>query len=58
MIVNQFYQLLVHTNVTWTWGWFGRWVLISPAAHRLHHSTNPEHYGKNLSVLTIAHHAR
>ncbi|MDE8350051.1 MAG: sterol desaturase family protein [Acidocella sp.] len=52
-IIDQIYQLLVHSDVHWDWGWFGRWVLISPTAHRLHHSANPSHYGKNLSVLTI-----
>jgi sterol desaturase/sphingolipid hydroxylase (fatty acid hydroxylase superfamily) len=31
----------------------GEWVLISPAAHRIHHSDNPGHYNKNLSVLVI-----
>jgi sterol desaturase/sphingolipid hydroxylase (fatty acid hydroxylase superfamily) len=48
-----FYQLLVHSEVPWSWGWFGRWILISPAAHRIHHSTNPEHYGKNLSTSLV-----
>jgi len=52
-LLNQFYQLIVHADVDWDWGWFGRWVLISPAAHRIHHSANPEHYGKNLSMLTM-----
>jgi len=52
-VLDQFYQLLVHADLPWDWGWFGRWVLISPAAHRIHHSAAPEHYGKNLSVLTL-----
>jgi sterol desaturase/sphingolipid hydroxylase (fatty acid hydroxylase superfamily) len=47
------YQLLVHSNIRSDWGWFGRWVLISPAAHRIHHSSKPEHYNKNISVLVI-----
>jgi len=51
--LNQLYQLLVHADVGWSWGWFGRWVLISPAAHRLHHSTDPEHHSHNLSVVAI-----
>lgn len=52
-IVTTFYQLLVHSNAPWDWGWFGKWVLISPKAHRLHHSAKIEHFGKNLSVLAI-----
>ena len=54
---NTLYQMLVHSSVPWTWGWFGKWVLISPAAHRIHHSANPLHYGKNLSVLAVWDHA-
>jgi sterol desaturase/sphingolipid hydroxylase (fatty acid hydroxylase superfamily) len=33
---------------------FPRWleaVLVSPAMHQLHHSTDPKHYGKNISTL-------
>jgi len=52
-LLLQFYQLLVHADLPWTWGWFGRWVLIPPAAHRVHHSADPEHYGKNFGVLAI-----
>jgi sterol desaturase/sphingolipid hydroxylase (fatty acid hydroxylase superfamily) len=52
-VCNTFYQMLVHSSVPWTWGWFGKWILISPAAHRIHHSANPLHYGKNLSVLVV-----
>jgi len=50
---DQFYQYLVHTDVRWSWGWFGRWVLISPLAHRIHHSPLPEHFDKNFSMLTV-----
>ncbi len=50
---NYIYQLLVHSNLRSDWGWFGRWILISPAAHRIHHSNNPDHYGRNLSVAVI-----
>lgn len=49
---DQFYQYLVHTDVRWSWGWFGRWVLVSPLAHRIHHSPLPEHFDKNFSMLT------
>ncbi len=52
-LINSFHSLILHTDVDWHWGWFGRWVMQSPAAHRLHHSTNPDHYGKNLAVMVI-----
>lgn len=50
---NHIYQLLVHSKLRSDWGWFGRWILIPPAAHRIHHSDNPDHYGRNLSVMVI-----
>ncbi len=51
--LNHTYQLLVHSRIQTDWGWFGRWVMVSPAAHRVHHSCNPEHYGKNLAMATL-----
>jgi sterol desaturase/sphingolipid hydroxylase (fatty acid hydroxylase superfamily) len=47
------YEYLIHSNVPWTWGWFGRWVLIPPAGHRLHHSLNPVHAGKLLGIIPL-----
>jgi sterol desaturase/sphingolipid hydroxylase (fatty acid hydroxylase superfamily) len=53
-VLNSVYQLFLHSSVRWNWGWFGRWVLISPTAHRVHHSTAPAHYNTNFSnFLTI-----
>jgi sterol desaturase/sphingolipid hydroxylase (fatty acid hydroxylase superfamily) len=39
---------LPHTNVNWSYGPLG-WVLVSPASHRLHHSTDSQ--GVNLGVV-------
>jgi sterol desaturase/sphingolipid hydroxylase (fatty acid hydroxylase superfamily) len=39
-----------HIDVPWTWGWFGRWILVSPQGHRIHHSPIPEHFNKNLGT--------
>jgi hypothetical protein len=52
-VISAFYHVLIHADVGWRWGWIGRWVVNSPAAHRLHHSADPAHHGRNLSVLTI-----
>jgi Fatty acid hydroxylase superfamily len=49
--LDSFYNYLVHIDAPWSWGWFGRWILISPLAHRIHHSPLPEHFNKNLSML-------
>lgn len=45
---------LIHSEWRTTYGWFGRWVFISPAAHRVHHSILPQYWNKNFSVsLTL-----
>jgi sterol desaturase/sphingolipid hydroxylase (fatty acid hydroxylase superfamily) len=54
--VTLFYQLLQymhHSEVNWTFGWFGKWVILSPQAHRIHHSAAPEHYGKNFGSFFV-----
>ena len=47
-ILNQVHQKIIHSQIDSDWGWMGRYIFISPAAHRLHHSLDPAHYGKNL----------
>jgi sterol desaturase/sphingolipid hydroxylase (fatty acid hydroxylase superfamily) len=42
-------QYLVHSNLTTDYGWIGRWLLVSPRMHRLHHATAPEYYNKNFT---------
>jgi sterol desaturase/sphingolipid hydroxylase (fatty acid hydroxylase superfamily) len=37
---------LQHSNLPVSFGWFDR-LVISPATHRLHHSSQPEHFNKN-----------
>jgi len=48
-----FYEFLIHSNVPWTWGWFGRWILVPPAGHRLHHSIDSKNSGKLLAILPV-----
>ena len=43
--------LLIHMGRPWHWGWFGKWILVSPGAHLIHHSTDPVHQSKNLSTI-------
>ncbi len=47
------YEYLIHSNLPWTWGWFGRWVLIPPAGHRIHHSSDPAHVSVNLGIVVL-----
>lgn len=46
-----FYQCLVHCDVAWTWGWFGRWIVVPPLAHRVHHSA--VHKDVNFGTLAV-----
>jgi sterol desaturase/sphingolipid hydroxylase (fatty acid hydroxylase superfamily) len=46
---NRVNQYLLHSNLTTDYGWVGRWLLVSPRMHRLHHATNPEYYNTNFT---------
>jgi sterol desaturase/sphingolipid hydroxylase (fatty acid hydroxylase superfamily) len=45
-----FYALLLHANVSWTYGSF-RYLIASPAFHRWHHTSEEEGLDKNFSGL-------
>ncbi len=56
MGVTLFYQLLQylhHSEVNWSFGWLGKWIILSPKAHRIHHSIQPEHYNKNFGSFFV-----
>jgi sterol desaturase/sphingolipid hydroxylase (fatty acid hydroxylase superfamily) len=38
-----------HSSMTTDYGWFGRWLLVSPRMHRLHHARTPAYHDKNFS---------
>jgi sterol desaturase/sphingolipid hydroxylase (fatty acid hydroxylase superfamily) len=43
----------MHTNFTWRSKWM-EWIFVTPRYHHIHHSDNPQHYGRNLgSLLTV-----
>jgi sterol desaturase/sphingolipid hydroxylase (fatty acid hydroxylase superfamily) len=44
---------LEHSELKWKWGFIGRWVLMPPIGHRIHHSPFPEHRDKNFGGLVI-----
>ena len=55
LVVFGFILIQLHHSHVWIpfRGWLGR-IFISPAAHQIHHSTNPIHYDKNFgSCLAI-----
>lgn len=51
--VREGYQYLLHSDVNWHLGFVGKYILISPAAHRLHHSIDEKDYNKNYGTFFI-----
>lgn len=52
-VFNVLNHYLIHSEIRSTYGWFGRWIFISPSAHRVHHSLLPQHWNKNFSVSLV-----
>ena len=44
---------LTHSMLPWNFGWIGRWILVSPIGHRIHHSAIPEQFDKNYGMVFI-----
>jgi sterol desaturase/sphingolipid hydroxylase (fatty acid hydroxylase superfamily) len=49
LCVDIFLNYCEHSELPWSYGWLGRWLFVSPRAHQLHHSIDPEHQHKNFS---------
>jgi sterol desaturase/sphingolipid hydroxylase (fatty acid hydroxylase superfamily) len=52
-IFTELHQMLVHSSSNSNWGLIGKYILVSPAAHRVHHSIDPKHFNKNFGVTFI-----
>lgn len=54
VFATRLHGLLIHSNLQSDWGWFGRWVLVSPAMHRMHHGQADAFHNANYgSLLTL-----
>jgi sterol desaturase/sphingolipid hydroxylase (fatty acid hydroxylase superfamily) len=53
LLLKDAHQYFLHSEIESDWGFIGDYVLVSPAAHRVHHSTNPKHYFKNIGNTFI-----
>ena len=42
---------LKHSALDLDWSWFGRYVIQSPRAHRIHHSVESRHHNKNYASI-------
>jgi sterol desaturase/sphingolipid hydroxylase (fatty acid hydroxylase superfamily) len=40
---------LVHSNLQTGYGWIGKWLIVSPRMHRLHHAVAPAYHDKNFT---------
>jgi sterol desaturase/sphingolipid hydroxylase (fatty acid hydroxylase superfamily) len=49
LVANTFVNFCLHSELDWNLGWVGRWLVGTPAVHRLHHSLDEEHRNKNFS---------
>lgn len=45
------WPLFIHMNIRWRLG-AARYLLVSPQYHRIHHSTQSEHFNKNFGAFT------
>ena len=52
-VLTEIHQLLLHSSIKSDWGFIGRYIFVSPSAHRIHHSIKREHYGKNFGNTFI-----
>lgn len=51
--INGMYQCAVHSSITFLDASWIRYLIISPQAHRIHHSCETEHFDKNFGILTL-----
>lgn len=53
ILAKEFYNYLLHSNLNWDLGWIGKYLLVSPLAHKLHHGEQPQYFNKNYGTFFI-----
>jgi sterol desaturase/sphingolipid hydroxylase (fatty acid hydroxylase superfamily) len=53
VIFREWYEYILHSNIDYKLGWIGKYILIHPPAHKLHHSIDPIDYNKNYGTFFI-----
>lgn len=53
ILVREWYVHMLHSNVKWNLGLFGKYIFISPLDHQLHHSIDKEDYDKNFGLIFV-----
>ena len=46
-------SMLIHSDIGWSWGWLGKYVICSPRFHQIHHSLHRDHLNKNYCDFII-----
>jgi sterol desaturase/sphingolipid hydroxylase (fatty acid hydroxylase superfamily) len=46
-------DLLAHSQLSWHFGWIGRWAIQSPRVHQVHHSADQEHRDLHFSICPL-----
>jgi sterol desaturase/sphingolipid hydroxylase (fatty acid hydroxylase superfamily) len=52
-VAYQMITSLQHSQLPWNFGWIGRWIIVSPQNHQIHHSADEEHRDLNFSVCPL-----
>lgn len=52
-LINQVLASLQHSQLPWSFGWVGDWIIASPQNHQVHHSVDPEHKDRNFSICPL-----
>jgi sterol desaturase/sphingolipid hydroxylase (fatty acid hydroxylase superfamily) len=53
VLANQVISSLQHSELPWSYGWIGRWIVASPQMHQIHHSIDAEHKDRNFAVCPL-----
>lgn len=53
VFAREFYAFLLHSNLQWSLGWVGKYILISPLDHRLHHGLDQAYFDKNFGTFFV-----
>lgn len=51
--IREIWALWLHSNVEIRLGWVGKNILVTPAAHWVHHSKEERHYDKNFGTFFV-----
>ena len=50
---NYILSMLKHSNFNWNWGFIGRYILVSPDYHKIHHALQAKYYDKNMGNVLV-----